>query len=217
MKQKKEKCSFLVKPLPKGRPYPCYERGFDTTIEDCQRVARLEDMRLGIEEHTPDEFFLLNGNQPVFYLQERYSAAGMAREEGGKLEDIEWNGLLLFLCGGKDEARRLVMAYREDWHIVLAFDEPDSDRYFLVVDTMTEDLSGSSFLKSQVEWKSRLELILGKTTCVKLEFYVRVYASSHYDIVDRESLFGKAAGKGSEPTGFHRRLKTLLRNLVFRK
>ena len=66
MKQKKQKCSFLVQPLPKGRPYPCYERGFDTAIEDCQRVSRLEDMRLGIEEHTGDDFFELKGNQQVF-------------------------------------------------------------------------------------------------------------------------------------------------------
>lgn len=217
MKQKKQKSSFLVKPLPKGRPYPCYERGFDTATEDCQRVARLEDMRLGIEEHTEDVFFELKANQPVFYLQERYTAVGMSREGGGLLVDIEWNGLLLFHCLGKEEVRRLVKVYREEWHIVLAYDDPDSDCYSIVVDTMAEDFSHDSFLKFQSMWKSRLDLILGQANGVGLEFYERVYTSSHYDIVDREALFGQAAEKGGESAGPLSKVEMILKNIFKRR
>ena len=100
---------------------------------------------------------------------------------------------------------------------MLAYDDPDSDCYSIVVDTMAEDFSHDSFLKFQSMWKSRLDLILGQANGVGLEFYERVYTSSHYDIVDREALFGQAAEKGGESAGPLSKVEMILKNIFKRR
>lgn len=91
--------SFLVKPKYEGRPYPCYESGFDATTTESVRVIRLEDMRQGIEEHNDDEFYDLKGKQPTFFLQECFGE-----------DSYQWNGYLLYSVRDKKSARKVALA-----------------------------------------------------------------------------------------------------------
>lgn len=175
------KSSFLVKPCFEGRPYPCYQSGFRDTTTESVRVIRLEDMRLGIEDHTEEEFYDLKGKQPVFFLMETLSPEGT----------YQWNGHILFSHVNKEVSRRLVEQHQKEWNIVLSFSDPDTDRYFFVVDTQSEELTEEAFLKARKEWAERLNKTMSHVTQHNMNFYVRALTPEYYDIVDLDALFGK--------------------------
>jgi len=181
---------FLVRPNYEGKSFPCYESSFDNTCL-CPRVVRLEDMRLGTEAHTPQQYFDLKGKQPTFWLQERWGAEG-----------IEWNGLLLFAAQGKEAARQTVRTHRQEWNVVLAFDEPDADRYFFLVATPTDGGTEKDFARWQQETKNRLQKSLKGVKTFRLASYTRAYTAEHYDIVDRDALFGQPEQPKQKETDF---------------
>lgn len=179
--------TFLLKATisAKSRMCSCYD--FDKAMESY-RVNLLEDYRYGIEDMTAEELFKLMGNQPILFLQEAKVSQDESLSDGSI---FKWNGKLLFSVMGKEDARKVALAHKADLHIVLAFDDPDADRYFILIDTGTDGGSKEDFL----QWQQNLkEMILsryfhhpsGKT----LDFYVRALTSPHYDIIDRDALFG---------------------------
>lgn len=175
------KSTFLVKPCYEGHTFPCYQSGFHNTTTESIRVNRLEDMRLGIEDHTEEEFYDLKGKQPVFFLMETLSPEGSYR----------WNGRILFSHVNKETSRRLVEQHRKEWNVVLSFSDPDADRYFFVVDTKADVLTEEAFLKSRKEWADRLNRTMSHVTQHNMSFYVRALTPDYYDIVDLDALFGK--------------------------
>lgn len=176
------KSTILVKPRYEGRTYPCYESGFDDTTTESIRVIRLEDMRLGIEDHSPDEFYDLKGKQPTFYLQARHAA-----DRPG----IEWNGYLLYSVSDKKSARKVAVANKEKLHIVMAFDDPDTNRYFILVDTETGGGTEEEFYLWRKDISdTMISPFFHKPVCHNLNFYTRALLPEYYHIVDRDVLFG---------------------------
>lgn len=171
---------FLMKPIQTLKIRMCSNYDFDKATE-CYRVTHLEDYRYGIEDMSAEELFRLKGNQPIFFLQERLTQD----------HEIQWNGLLLYSINGKEDAHKVALAHKKDLHIVLAFDDPDADRYFILIDTGTDGGSKEDFLQWQYDVK---EMILShyfhNPTGKNLDFYVRAFTSPHYDIIDRDALFG---------------------------
>ena len=181
MNKIRTKSTFLVKPCYEGHTFPCYQSGFHNTTTESIRVNRLEDMRLGTEDYTEEEFYDLKGKQPVFFLMETLSPEG----------SYQWNGRILFSHVNKELSRQLVEQHRKEWNVVLSFSDPDADRYFFVVDTKAEELTEEAFVKTRKEWADRLNRTLSHVTQHNISFYVRALTPDYYDIVDLDALFGK--------------------------
>lgn len=176
----RSKSSFLVKPRYEGHTYPCYESGFDATTTESIRVIRLEDMRLGIEAHTDEDFFDLKGKQPTFFLQERFGE-----------DSFQWNGYLLYSVRDKKNACKVALANKEKLHIVLSFEDPDSDRYFILVDTETGGGTEEEFLMWREDIRdTMIRPLFHKPVAHNLNFYNRALLPEYYHIVDRDALFG---------------------------
>lgn len=175
--------TFLVKPMYEGNTFRCYESGFNATCEDSIRVTRLEDMRLGIEDHTDEEFHDLRGKQPLFYLQETF-----AHDRIG----YDWNGFLLYAVNkNKEDARKVALANKEQLHIILAFDDPDADRYYMLIDTQTGGGTEDDFLTWQTDIREGImQHYFHKPVSFGMDYYIRASTLDHFDIVDRDVLFG---------------------------
>lgn len=175
--------NFLVKPKYEGKLYPCYESGFHATQEESIRVRRMEDMRLGLEDCTKEEFEDYLGKQPLFFLQERFAPV---------CPGFEWNGFLLFAIRGKEDARKMALAHKDDLHIILSFDDPDADRYYILVDTETGGGTQEEFQKWQEDVRDMcVKPYFRKPICHTIGYYSRALTPDHYDIVDLDALFGK--------------------------
>lgn len=175
--------SFLVKPMYEGKSYPCYESGFNATREDSIRVIRMEDMRLGLEDCTPEEFREYLGKQPVFYFQERFAP---------ECPGFEWNGFLLFAIRGKEDARKTALAHQDELHIILSFKDPDTDRYFILVDTESGGGTKEDFQRWQADIRDMvIKPYFHKPTGFSLDRYTRALVPVYYDIIDKDTLFGK--------------------------
>lgn len=177
--------NILVKPMFEGKTHRCYESGFNSTREDSIRVTRMEDMRLGIEDCTPEEFKEYLGKQPLFYFQERFAA---------ECPGYEWNGFLLFSVNNHvDDARKVIIDHKDELHVILAFDDPDFDRYYILIDTETGGGSIEDFHKWRDDVKDMvLSRYLHKVKGHQLDYYCRAFTTDHYDIEDHDALFGKA-------------------------
>ena len=180
---------FLVKPFRKGRPYPCFGKNFDITTDQCRRVNNMEAYRNGLSDISAEEAGDLNHIQPVFYLMEQ--ADGFKGYQEDERLVHKWNGLLLFSHSHKDRTRKTVMENRKPWNVVLAFDDPDKDRYWFVVDTREKWPDEETFWCDRATWKELLDEKLVNTMAYDSDYYVRALTPDHYDIVDREVLFGE--------------------------
>ena len=180
---------FLVKPFKNGRLYPCFGTSFDITTVFCQRVINLEDYRQGICDMTEDKAEELRHHQPVFYLQQQADAF-TDNGDGARLRH-RWNGLLLFSKRDKKWTRITVMENRKEWNVVLSFEDPDKDRYWFVVDTKETSFDEETFWCDRARWKAKLDEDLDSVTAYDYSYYVRALMPEHYDIVDREVLFGE--------------------------
>lgn len=176
--------TFLVKPMYEGKTFRCYESGFNATCEDSIRVIRLEDMRLGIEDHTNEQFYDLRGKQPLFYFQERF-----AQEHVG----FEWNGFLLYAVNkNKADARKVALANQDKLHIVLAFDDPDTDRYYMLIDTQTGGGNEDDFLTWRADIREGImQHYFHKPIGYGMDYYIRACTLDHFDIINRDALFGE--------------------------
>lgn len=172
--------TFLMKPAYEANSFMCTDFNFEQTIE-CPRVIRLQDYLCGIEELTDDELYHLMGNQPVFYLQERF-----ATNRSG----YEWNGFLLFRTDDKQKARQLVTEHAADLHIMMGFDSPLDNRYYILINTGTDRFDEKMLKKTRFKYKALLEQHLDKVTWMSIDFFVRAFTESHYDLVDKDALFG---------------------------
>ncbi len=172
--------SFLVKPAYKASSFMCTEYNFDKTLE-CPRVIRLEDHLCGIEELPQDQLIPLMGNQPVFYLQERYYPESPR---------YDWNGLLLFRTDDKKAARQLVKERPAHLHIVMAFDSPLDGHYYMLIATGTDRYDRTVMQKCRFKYKALLERHLSEVKWMSADFFIRAFTEAHYDLVDRDYLFG---------------------------
>lgn len=167
-----------------GNSMPCNEFHFDLTCNESIRVHKLEDARLGISELTDEEYYLLRGRQPIFYFQERF-----ASDRPG----YEWNGLLLFsVKKHAEDARKVAHSVKEELNIVLAFTDPESERYFFLIDTKTD--GGTE--QEHDQWASdifdtQVSRYFHKARFHKMTTYTNALLPEYYDILNREALFGK--------------------------
>lgn len=173
--------TFLMKPAYEANSFMCTDFNFEQTVE-CPRVIRLQDYLSGIEDLTDDELYRLMGNQPVFYLQERF-----ATDRSG----YEWNGFLLFRTDDKQQARQLVTDHATDLHIVMGFDSPLDNRYYILINTGTGRFDEKVLRKNRFKYKALLEQHLDKVTWMSIDFFVRAFTEDHYDLVDKDALFGE--------------------------
>lgn len=204
------KSTFLVRPMYEGKTYPCFQSGFNATREESIRVRRMEDMRLGIEDCTPAEFEDYMGKQPVFYLQERFADE--------VFPGYEWNGFLLFSIRGKEDARKIALAHKDELHIILSFDDPDADIYYILVDTETGGGTHEEFLKWQEDVRDMcIKPYFRKPKGYNFDRYCRALTPEHYDIVELDVLFGKseeeASSKVNEPMTVGQILKSFFGHL----
>lgn len=177
--------SFLMKPAVEANSFLCTEFNFDQTLE-CPRVIRLQDYLYGIEELTEEQLHKLIGNQPVFYLQERF-----AESEGGEWNGYEWNGLILYRFLDKQLARKVATENADKLGIVLAFDSPLDNKYYILIKTDAEKFDEKSRLHYCYKHKAQLEQYLPKAHWLDQDFFVRAFTADHYDVVNRDALFGK--------------------------
>lgn len=172
--------TFLMKPAYEANSFMCTEFNFEQTVE-CPRVVRIQDYLCGIEDLTNEELYRLMGNQPVFYLQERF-----ATDRTG----YEWNGFLLFRTDDKLQARKLVTEHSADLNIVMGFDSPLDNRYYILINTGTDRFDEKMLKKNRFKYKALLEQHLDKVTWMSIDFFVRAFTEDHYDLVDKDALFG---------------------------
>ncbi len=180
--------SFLVKPAYKASSFMCTEYNFDKTLE-CPRVSRLQDHLSGLEVLSGKDLYSLMGNQPVFYLQERFAP---------DTRGFSWNGLLLFRTDDKEAARQLVREQAADLHIVMAFDSPLEGNYYILIATGTSRFDEKALKKNRFKYKALLEQHLSRVSWMPVDFFVRAFTEEHYDLVDKDFLFGKPEGTGEE-------------------
>lgn len=200
------KSTFLVKPMYEGKSFSCFESGFNATRQNSIRVNNMEDLRLQVDEclgvgslnhnrikNLPlvadlnpalyQQFVDYLGKQPLFYFQERFAP---------ECPGYEWNGFLLFSILGTEYARKVVLDHKDELHVVLAFDDPDSDIYYILIDTET----GGGSLEDFVRWQEDIrDMVLlpyfHNPVGYMLNYYSRALAPRHYDVVDADVLFGK--------------------------
>lgn len=175
------KSTILVKPFAEGRPFNCFESNFTANTVHSRRVNRLHDIHLGLKECSDEERYRLIGNQPVFYLMETYDSEGRWK----------WNGRLLFSTKMCDEAREMIRNHSEELHIIMAFEDPNNNHFFFLVDTGTEDLSDESYLAQSRKTFKAVRKYLPKVSYHQPNFYVRVLPEHYYEVLDRDALFGK--------------------------
>ena len=175
---------FLVKPMYEGNSMPCNEFHFDLTRNESIRVQKLEDARLGIIDLTDEEYYLLRGRQPLFYFQERF-----ASDRPG----YEWNGLLLFSVKKNiEDARKVAHSVKDELNIVLAFTDPESDRYFFLIDTKTDGGTEQEHDQWAIDiCDTQVSRYFHKARYHKMTAYTNALLPEYYDILDREALFGK--------------------------
>lgn len=175
------KSTILVKPFAEGRPFNCFESNFTANTVRSRRVNRLHDINLGFQECSDEERYRLIGNQPVFYLMETYDSEGRWK----------WNGRLLFSTKMCDEARQMIRDHSEELHIIMAFEDPNNNHFFFLVDTGADDLSDESFLSHSRKTFKAVRKYLPKVSYHQPNFYVRVLPEHYYEVLDRDALFGK--------------------------
>lgn len=173
---------FLMKPAIEAKSFPCTEFNFDQTLE-CPRVIRLQDYLIGLEELTEEQAYKLTGNQPIFYLQERFAENG---------DGYDWNGFILFRFQDKMEARKVAIEHAEDLSVALAFDSPLDNRYYILVKTGAEKFDEKSRLHYCYKHKALLQQYLPNPKWMDLDYYVRAFTSDHYDVVNKDLLFGES-------------------------
>jgi len=193
----------MVKPCWEGRPYPCYEWGFNNTSE-CPRVIRLEDMRLGIEPCTPEQYYDLCGKQPVYYLQEMYGPDGR----------WQWNGHLLYSVSDSARAREVLRDHADELNVILSFEDPVTHRYFFLLQTGAPDLSEESFLNARAAMDLELKHYFCQTFHYNLNYYVRALMMDRYEIVNRDALFGPLESDEQEPKSVGEILSNFFSNLI---
>lgn len=177
--------TFLVKPAFEASSFMCTDLNFRETLE-CPRVIRMEDYMNGIEPMSREEAFQLAGNQPVFYFQER-----AATDVDGEFKGYEWNGFLLFRTSNKAEAREAVSEHAEELNIILAYDNPMDNLYYILIDTKAEKLDEKTLRKMRFKHKSLLIKHIPYVTWTVTDYFARAFTENHYDLVNMDALFGK--------------------------
>lgn len=177
---------FLNRPYCEGKVMPCGEEHFWRSIES-KRVKRLDQMRKGIIGCNPEEFEGLKRNQPMFNFTNRYLADDDPRRNDGKY--IEWNGRFLFSYHDTAFAQRVIEAHAEELGVILAFREPDYDRYWIVVDSLASDFSDDTAKKERIRVMRDLHRYFPRITPYGQWFFCRAVPEEYIDYIDEEALF----------------------------
>ena len=181
--------SFLVKPMSTTASYMCTEFNFNQSL-CCKRVVRFENYLNGVEALSDDEMCRLMYNQPVFYLQE-----ALVDEQSAYKEDAvgryRWNGFILYRCDDKAKGRENILKHANDLNVALAYDSPIDNRYYFLVKTDAETFDDNTLSKYQYKYKDLLRNHGIEAYWMPMAYFVRAFAENHYDIIDRDLLFGK--------------------------
>lgn len=172
---------FLMKPAYEANSFMCMEYNFDKTFE-CPRVVRLQDYLCGIEELSGNELQQLLGNQPVFYFQERF---------GEGENRYEWNGFILFRTTDQQLARLVARERAQELNIALAFSSPLDNKYYMLVKTDATCFNERKHRHYCFKHKALLLKYLPKVQWMPTDFFVRAFAQDHYDVVNKDMLFGE--------------------------
>lgn len=177
--------TFLMKPAVEAKSFMCTDLNFRET-QECPRVIRMEDYINGLEHMSDEEAFRLAGNQPVFYFQERF-----ATNDEDLMVGYEWNGFLLYRTTCKAEARQAVREHADDLNIILAYDNPMDNLYYILIDTKTEKFDEKTLRHKRFKHKSLLMKYIPTVIWLDIAYFARAFSENHYDLIDRDALFGK--------------------------
>ena len=143
-----------------------------------------------VEALSDDEMCRLMYNQPVFYLQE-----ALVNEQSAYKEDAvgryRWNGFILYRCDDKAKGRENILKHANDLNVALAFDSPIDNRHYFLVKTDAETFDDNTLSKYQYKYKDLLRNHGIEAYWMPMAYFVRAFAENHYDIIDRDLLFGK--------------------------
>lgn len=194
---------FLNRPYCEGKVMPCGEEHFWKSI-NCKRVKLLNQMRKGDIGCNPEEFEGLKRNQPMFNFTNRYLADDDPRRNDGKY--IAWNGRFLFSYHDAAFAQRVIEAHAEELGVILAFREPDYDRYWIVVDSHASDFSDDTAKKERIRVMRDLHRYFPRITPYGQWFFCRAVPEEYIDYIDEEALFyGVSRGVSNVvSTGFNK-------------
>lgn len=170
---------FINRPFAEGKVFPCGEEYFWKSIE-CKRVKRLDQMRKGEIPHNEEEFEGLKRNQPMFNFTNRYTPDGP-----------KWNGRFLFSYHDAKFAEKVIMAHAEELGVILAFREPDYDRYWFLVDVQPSDFSEETAKKERIRILGELHRYFPRVTPYGQWFFCRAVPEEYIDYLDSEALFGE--------------------------
>lgn len=176
---------FINRPFAEGKVFPCGEEHFWKSIE-CKRVKRLDLMRKGELPHNDEEFEGLKRNQPMFNFTNRYTPDGP-----------KWNGRFLFSYHDAKFAEKVIMAHAEELGVILAFREPDYDRYWFLVDVQPVDFSEETAKQERIRILGELHRYFPRVTPYGQWFFCRAVPEEYIDYLDGDALFDGV------PTGFN--------------
>lgn len=170
--------NICVKLYRDTKTHPCNEFQFDLTVNNYHVLHHLDEL-LQIADVSDQEFYEHHGNQPVLFL-------------GLRFEDRQarWNGNLHLSTDDIDAARKLVME-NKDLHIVVAYLDPYTCQYHIVFATDADDKSEESFREMRRKYVKELREYIKKFRIHFYNFYVRALPLDHYEVLDRDTLFGK--------------------------
>lgn len=171
--------NICVKLYRDTKSQPCDEFQFDLTVSNYHVLHHLDEL-LQIADVDDKTFYEHHGNQPLLFPTMRYDDD----------HHTHWNGLLHISTDDVDAARKFVRE-QDEFHIVMAYYDPYTDKYHIVITTGAEDTSDESFRATRKKYIPLLHEYIKVFKMHYYNFYVRALPLDHYKVLDRDILFGE--------------------------
>lgn len=101
----------------------------------------------------------------------------------------KWNGRFLFSYHDAKFAEKVIMAHAEELGVILAFREPDYDRYWFLVDVQPVDFSEETAKQERIRILGELHRYFPRVTPYGQWFFCRAVPEEYIDYMDSEALF----------------------------
>jgi len=169
---------IMAKLYRESKAFPCNEFSFNLTADNYHVQHHFEELN-GDVEVTEEIFYQHHGNQPLIFF-----TMGLFNGRSG------WNGLLHYTAPDSKEIREYVSRRAEVIDVVVAYADPFTNLYHVIVDTHADDLSEENFYKIRKQVFKGLSKNIDELKPCHFNFYVRALPIECYDILDRDALFG---------------------------
>lgn len=158
--------------------FPCNEFDFERCVS-CHQVQHHLDELLGIADSNEAQFYKHHGNQPIIFPT-------MNLQDGHGI----WNGLLHYTSDDIYATRAFIKQLAGEMDVVIAYEDPYTNLYHFIIDTHEQDLSDENFRRVRKLHNWKLHDKVCNLRPHHYNFYVRALPLDHYEILDRNALFG---------------------------